>query len=148
MGASQPAASSADLADHRARAGAVEEILRAALVDVTEESLVEAEASQPAQARREAARHLERDAELLVLLLADPTRAVVHGQTEAHRAAAVGAAAVPQAAVVDEDAAGLHDRRLGGDGLAESRRAVPAVAARHDARRAIFLREVAERPHA
>jgi hypothetical protein len=44
---------------------------------VAEEPLVQAEARQAPEARREGAGDVERDAELLVLLLADPAGAVI-----------------------------------------------------------------------
>src|SRR4051794_15816397 len=47
--------------DHRRRRPGVEELGRAVLVDVTDEAVVDAVADQLAQARREAARHVERD---------------------------------------------------------------------------------------
>src|SRR5262249_61686549 len=63
------------------------------------------------QARREARRHFARDPELLVLLLADPSRAVVHGDADAPLVGGIGAAAVPEASVPDEHASGRHLRR-------------------------------------
>src|SRR3954467_8915275 len=99
--------------DDATRARAVEQIDRAALVDVSDEVAIETEAGQLAQLRRKAARHVERNAELLVLLLAHPARAVVHGDADAARAGAVGAATVPDAAVEDENGAAPHHRRPG-----------------------------------
>jgi len=55
----------------------VEQRRRALLVDVADQAAVDAVADQLAQARGEAARDLARDAELLVLLLADEAGAVV-----------------------------------------------------------------------
>src|SRR5581483_10157452 len=64
----------------------------AALVDVPDEPAVDAVAAELAEARREAARDFARDAELLVLLLADPSRAVVHRDPDAPDGRPVGAA--------------------------------------------------------
>ena len=108
---------------------------------------VDAVADQAPEARREARGDLARDAELLVLLLADEAGAVVHGDPDAALAGAVGAAAVPEAAVPDQHAARLHLRRDAVVAPAEVRRAVCAVAAGHDARGAVRLGEVGERPH-
>ena len=78
------------------------------LVDVADEAVVERVADELLQARRELRRDLARDAELLVLLLADVAGAVVHRHADAAPAGAVRAAAVPEAAVVDQDAALRH----------------------------------------
>src|SRR5512137_386920 len=77
----------------------VEEALRALLVDVADEPVVDAIAHELAEPGREAARDLARDAELLVLLLAHVARAVVHRDADATARRAVGAAAVPETAV-------------------------------------------------
>src|SRR5688572_19623154 len=130
------------LADHLARPAAVEEVDRAALVDVADEPAVDAVAHELAQPWRKSARDLERDPELLVLLLADPARAIVHGDADARGGGAVGAAAVPEAAVEHQHAAALH---LGGDGVvgdAEVGRLVRAVRARHQPRGAVVVGEI------
>jgi hypothetical protein len=49
---------------------------------VADEPAVDAVAAQLLQARGEARTRFERDAELLVLLLADPAGAVVHGDAD------------------------------------------------------------------
>src|SRR5262245_38345570 len=83
---------------HRAQLAALAEQLdRVALVDVPDQVAVDAVADQRAQARREARRDLARDAELLVLLLAQEAGAVVHRDADAALAGGVGAAAVPEA---------------------------------------------------
>src|SRR4051812_4569689 len=69
-------------ADDRARRAAVEQVDRAALVDVADQLLVQAIADQGAQLGRERPGQLARDAELLVLLLAQPAGAVVHRDAE------------------------------------------------------------------
>src|SRR6185503_20300357 len=63
--------------DHRAPR-AVEQVLGAALVDVADQPAIQPEPGELAQPRRERARDLERDPELLVLLLPHPAGAVVH----------------------------------------------------------------------
>ena len=88
-------------ADYRARTRVVQEVDRAALVDVANEVFVQAEADQLAQPGGEAAGDCDGNAELLVLLLAHPAGAVVHGQTEPGSTREVRPAAVPQAAVED-----------------------------------------------
>ena len=108
---------------------------------------VDAVAHQAPQARREARGDLARDAELLVLLLADEAGAVVHGDADAPLAGAVGAAAVPEAAVPDQHAARLHLRRDAVVVAAEVGRAVRLVAAGNEAGGAVLLGEVGERPH-
>src|SRR5262249_61822252 len=112
--------------DHAAVVGvAVEQECRVPLVDVADEPVVDAVSHQLAQPRREAAGDLARDAELLVLLLPDPAGAVVHGDPDTALIGAIGAAAVPQAAVPDEHAAAWH---LGGGavvGLGHDRRLAP-----------------------
>src|SRR5262249_11944242 len=109
--------------DHPATLGvAVEQECRVPLVAVADEPGVDAVSHQLAQPGREAAGDRARDAELLVLLLPDPPGAVVHGDADTALIGAIGAAAVPQAAVPDEHAAAWH---LGGDAvvaLAEDRR--------------------------
>src|SRR5207248_4852964 len=99
--------------DHRAPVagrgrGRVEDLHRAALVDVADEPVVDAVPAQLAQSRLEARRALTRDAELLVLLLTDEARAVVHGDADAPIGRAVGTAAVPEAAVPHEHRALPH----------------------------------------
>src|SRR5262249_58557685 len=89
----------------------VEQERRAPLVDVTDEAVVDTVPDQLAQPRREAARDLACDPELLVLLLPDPAGAVVHRDADAALPCPVRAPAVPQAAVPDEHAAARH---LGG----------------------------------
>src|ERR1700683_4989762 len=90
---------------HRVVAGRLAEHLgRVVLVDVAHQPRVDAVADQATQPGREARRGLAGDAELLFLLLADPARAVVHGDTDPTLVGLVGAAAVPKAAVPDQDA--------------------------------------------
>ena len=102
----------------------------------------------PAAAARRPARESTRDAELLVLLLADVAGAVVHGDADAPLAGAVGAAAVPEAAVPHEHAARRH---LGGDRVVRRRRSSgewsAQVRAGDDPGGAVRLGEVGERPH-
>src|SRR5262249_32726449 len=124
---------------------AVEQECRVALVDVAHEPVVDAVSHQLAEPRREAAGDLARDAGLLVLLLPDPAGAVVHGDADTALSGAIGAAAMPQAAVPDEHAAAWH---LGGDAvvaLAEDRR-LAQVRPRDDPRGAVGLGEVGGRP--
>src|SRR5262245_2659424 len=124
-----------------------EEELGIALVDVADQAAVDAVSDQLQQARREAARDLARDAELLVLLLPDPPGAVVHRDADAALLRRVRAAAVPQAAVPDEHASPRHPGRDAIIVTAEGRRVVAQVRTGDDARRPVGLGEVGERPH-
>src|SRR5690606_37856961 len=90
---------------HARRWGVAEQLERVSLVDVADEALVDAVPAQPGQAAVEAPGDGARDAELLVLLLADVPGAVVAGDAHAALARRVGAAPVPQAAVPLHDAA-------------------------------------------
>src|SRR6185503_7426784 len=78
---------------HRVRDLLVEQCRRAPLVDVPDQSAVDAVADQLAQARREPLRDLARDAELLILLLADESGAVVHRDPDAALARVIRATA-------------------------------------------------------
>src|SRR5579884_738815 len=70
--------------DHAARRQPTEEQLGGhPLVDVSDEPVVEAVADQLLEAGRKLAHHLARDAELLVFLLAEEARAVVHRDADA-----------------------------------------------------------------
>jgi len=82
--------------------------LNASASDVADERVVHAVAAQFAQARLEPGRDLHGDPELLVLLLADVTRAIVHRDADAPLVGRVGTAPVPEAAVPDEHAAACH----------------------------------------
>src|SRR5579864_9320670 len=84
---------------HAGGASVKEQLRRVVLVDVPDQRVVDAESAQLLQAWLEAAQGRQRDAELLVLLLADPARAVVHRHTHAAPVRGVGAPPVPQAAV-------------------------------------------------
>src|SRR4030095_5742992 len=87
------------LPDRAQLAALAEQLDRVALVDVPDQVAVDAVADQPAQARGEARRDLARDAELLVLLLAQEAGAVVHRDADAPLAGGVGPPAVPEAPV-------------------------------------------------
>src|SRR5262245_12657475 len=76
----------------------VEDLDRTVPVDVPDQRVVHAVPDQLAQTGLEAGRHFRRDAELLVLLLADEAGAVVHRDPDARRVGGVRAAAVPEAA--------------------------------------------------
>src|SRR5262245_3398545 len=80
----------------------VEQRGRAVLADVSDQAAVDAVADELPEPRREPRGELARDPELLVLLLPDEARAVVHRDPDAAPIRLVGAALVPQAAVVDE----------------------------------------------
>src|ERR1700722_11343900 len=132
-------------ADRSSGRCAVEEIDRAALIDVSDEPAIEPEAAKISQPRREATGGLAWDPEDLILLLPHPARAVVHRDADAPGARPVRAPAVPEASVVDEHAAALH---LGGERLgrlAEPRPAVEGVRAGHEARGSVLAREVGDR---
>src|SRR5215831_10617071 len=92
---------------------AVEPLGGALLVDVADEPPVDAVAHQLLQLRWVAARHLGRHAELLVLLLTDEARAIVHGDPCPPQGGPVRAAAVPKRSIPHEQAPLAH---FGGDG--------------------------------
>src|SRR5690606_22418930 len=84
----------------------VEKALRGRLlVDMPDEIAIGAEAAKLLQARLEAADDFERDAELLVFLLADIARAIIHCDADAARAGLVRATAMPEASMPDENRA-------------------------------------------
>ena len=125
----------------------VEQLRRAVLVDVTDEAAVHAVTDELAQARLEAPDLLDRDAQLLVLLLADVTGAVVHGDADAALAGPVRTAPVPEAAVPDEHAALGHLCRDAVIGTEDVGGVVPQVRAGDEPGGAVGLGEVGQRPH-
>src|SRR5207237_1148299 len=95
----------------------------------------------------ERAHERRRQAELLVLLLTDVARAVVHRYADASGPGGVRATAVPQTPVPHEDAALRHLRRDAVVRLAVVGGVVAQVGTGNDARRAVGLGEVGEGPH-
>ena len=87
---------------------------------------------------------------MLILLLADEARAIVHGDTDSNLVGShVGAAAMPRAAMPHQHAAFCH---LGWDGVdvgiaGEVVGVVPQMAARHEPGGPVCFGEVGERPH-
>ena len=65
------------------RVVAIEPSRRHLLVDVADQAPVDAEPAELAQLRGERGHHFGRNAELLILLLADPAGAIVHGDADA-----------------------------------------------------------------
>src|SRR5471032_2729753 len=94
---------SRSLADHAAP-HAVEQIGGTALVDVTEQAAINSVATELAKSRGKDARDFEGNAQLLVFLLPNEARAVVHGDADAPRIRRVRATAVPDAPVEHEHA--------------------------------------------
>ena len=87
-----------------------------------------------------------RDGEDVVLLRAQPSGGVLEQNAEARPLGAVGSAAVPQVAEEEQHRPGRH--RHGHRLVRIDRPAIrPAVRSGHDARRAVGLGEVVERPH-
>ncbi len=112
-----------------------------------DEAVVDRVADQLLQPARERLDQRGRDAQLLVLLLADVTGAVVHGDAHPADVGVIGAAAVPEAPDPDQDAALGH---LGGDGLVELERIgrlVAQMAPRDESGGAVLLGEVGDGPH-
>src|SRR5262245_23161393 len=121
--------------DHRPRPLAIEQVDRAAPVDMPDKVLVEAESSQLAQAGREAAGNLQWNSQLLILLLPQPSSAIVHGDPDPALRGLVFAAPVPDGTIKDQHAPGAHDRSDRGRRLAERLgRALSTVRTRHQAR--------------
>src|ERR1700722_12961747 len=75
---------------------------RVLFVDVADEAVVHGVADELLEATGEGFDEGGRYAELLVLLLADVARAVVHGDTDTTAVGPVGASAVPEASHPDE----------------------------------------------
>src|SRR6516225_6163489 len=84
---------------------------RMLLVDVADEAVVHGITDELLQAAGERSHKLGRDAELLVLLLADVSSAVVHCDPDPALIGLIRAAAVPQAADPHEHTALRHRRR-------------------------------------
>ena len=118
------------------------------VVNVSVQSLVYGVATEFLESSRELAGDVRMDPQVLVLLLSDEARAVVVGDRKAARVAAVGAAAMPEAAMAEDDAAGWHFSRDRVELHVVRRHVACLVAAGHHAGRAVLFGEVADRPHA
>src|ERR1700688_685255 len=117
------------------------------LVDVPDEPLVDREATQLLEAARESSCRLDWNPELLVLLLADVTGAIVHGDSHTAMSGGVGPTPVPQTPHPHEDAALRHLRRDRVVVLEQVGGVVRSMSARTQTRGTVFLGEVGNGPH-
>ena len=94
------------LPDHSGVARSAQLRNRILVVNVSVQPLVYGVAAELLESSRELPGDVRMDSQVLVFLLSDEARAVVVGDRKAARVAAVGAAAMPEAAMAEDDAAG------------------------------------------
>lgn len=127
---------------------ATEKLERISLVDVANQIPIDAVADHALKPLRKLGSNFAWDTELLILLLTEKARAVVHRDSDSSLIRHVCAAAVPETSVPDEHATALHlcwnriDLRISID-----RTIGIFMTAGNDSRRAIGLGEIRDRPH-
>ena len=126
--------------------GAVQPLVRVLVIHEAEKPGAEVVAHQLLETLWEPGRRLGGHHQVLVLLLAEPAESVVQGEAAARVIGTVSPRAVQRVAGVDEHRADAHFRRR--DLLWQWLTVVaPAVASRHQSRRAVVGGEIGHRPH-